>query len=201
MGEGRRTGRVLAQLGEGVRPFTGRPDGEPDREAAIEREAFARGRKQGFDEGARQAGEELAQLAEEVRRELSAALEQLSSFETERRRENEKLVVEIALAAAARIVRERIAAGDPLAARALEEAIAALPPALKLRARIHPEDADAVAGRVAQETGRERLELVPDPAVSRGGCVDESDVGTIDASIETALDAVRDAVEGEAEAR
>jgi flagellar assembly protein FliH len=50
--------------------------------------------------------------------------------------------------------------------------------------RIHPDDHALVAAGAAEALRSTGARLLSDPAVARGGCVVESDIGTVDASIE-----------------
>ena len=108
-------------------------------------------------------------------------------------------MLDLALAAASRIVRERIEAGDPVAARALREALDALPRATPVKVRLHADDAAAIESALAAEIAAGRITIEPDRGVERGGCLVESSTGIIDATLEVAEAAVRAAAEGRAE--
>lgn len=88
-------------------------------------------------------------------------------------------------------------------ARALAEA----KPLGDLRVHVHPDDAAALGMRwPEQQTAQlgQHLELVPDPAIRRGGCLVEGDYGAVDARVETQLQFVAEtlsaAVQAPAEA-
>jgi flagellar biosynthesis/type III secretory pathway protein FliH len=70
---------------------------------------------------------------------------------------------------------------DPLLARVRR--------AESVRIRLHPEDARALEPRLCELRARAELEgslvLVSDPGLERGGCVVESDLGELDARLET----------------
>jgi flagellar assembly protein FliH len=159
-------------------------------------EARACGFAEGVAEGRRQARAELEAVYEAALERLAASLAAVAGVEEALARRHEQRLLEVAVEAASRIVRERIEAGDPVACRALEEAIAALPAPAGWRARLNPSDLETVARELSGEIGRGRIELVPDPGVSRGGVVLESAVGTVDATVETAIASVRRAALG-----
>jgi len=53
------------------------------------------------------------------------------------------------------------------------------------------------AGHAAPFGGRQ-VEILPDPSVARGGCVVESEFGSINASVDAQIDEIARAVLGEA---
>jgi flagellar biosynthesis/type III secretory pathway protein FliH len=62
--------------------------------------------------------------------------------------------------------------------------------ARRLRLRVHPDDASALAAALSEDAlpvSAEVLQLEPDHAVQRGGCVVDSDLGTVDARLEVQL--------------
>ena len=194
MSERARQPRIVVGGDTEVRPYFGAGShGAPFDPLA---EAAERGRAEGREEGRREAEAALAVETEAMRRELSRALSGIASLEASLTCRHEALLAEIALEAASRIVRERIEAGDPVAVRAVREAMASLPPSARLEARVSPADVEALSADLAAEIERGRVHLSPDQGVERGGCVLESPVGTVDATLEAARDAVRGAVLG-----
>jgi flagellar assembly protein FliH len=179
------------------RPFVRDPDALADAEAASALEqAHARGRM----EGEQRAAEEYERQLGAIRAETAAAIRRLGELREQMDREYQSLLRELALEAAARIARQRIAEDDPVAARALAEAVEALPPVEGIQARLHPDDVAIVERDLAELIERRRVELRADPALSRGGCVVESGAGTIDATLETAEREIRAAARGGEEA-
>jgi flagellar assembly protein FliH len=161
-------------------------------------EACARGRRAGIAEGRQEAAQDFERQIAECRQHLATSLGRMAEREQELRRDHERLFAELALEIASRIVRERIDAGDPVAARALREAVEALPAPGPLRARVHPSDLEPVRRELAAAPLRREVELAADEAIERGGCVVESASGTLDATLQAAFDAVRAAVWAEA---
>jgi flagellar assembly protein FliH len=195
--------RILEGVEDLPRPFvdplvggTGE-DGEAGAdplEAALER-----GREEGRAEGERRAAEAFERKLEECRDKVSGALKELGELQGNLAREYKSLLVELALEAASRIAREKIEEGDPVAARALEQALKALPSEKTIQARLHPDDIESVRRDLADLITRRKVDLRPDESVSRGGCVVESGSGRIDATLETATEKVRGAAEGRPE--
>ena len=200
-----RSTRVLVEPEGMGRPFVApvvlpaevEDDSEERDEIATDRE---RAREEGYREGRLEAEGELEQELERVRTRTAETLKQLADLERELTRRHEKLLLEIAIEAASRIVRERLDAADPIAARALAEALMSLPAVATVRARLNPADLERVADRVRGEVDAGRIELAPDADISPGGVIVESAVGNVDARLETAMAAVHDAAFGDGEA-
>jgi len=188
--------RILGPDETSVRSFL---DGAQAPAADPQADAIARARSDGQAEGRRELLAEIERERAAQTREVKEALGRLADLEESLTRRREAVLLEIALEAASRIVRERIEAADPVALRAIREAMEALPGSTTLRARLNPADLEVLARELSGEIDRGRLELIPDQSITRGGCVVETAVGTVDATVETALDALRAASLGSTE--
>ncbi|HZY04566.1 MAG TPA: FliH/SctL family protein [Anaeromyxobacteraceae bacterium] len=151
--------------------------------AGRERErVLAEAEEAGHRAGLARAAAALARGAAERDRLLRAAAEDLV-----------RLAVEIARAVLAREV-ERDGSIEAVAARALE----AVRQRREVTVRVHPGDAPALrreAGRLGGLVARApALAIREDAAVGRGGLVVETEAGTLDARIETRLQAVEEAL-------
>lgn len=96
-----------------------------------------------------------------------------------------------ALAAAAvslarQVVRGELDVRPELVVQVAEEALETLLlSARHITVRVHPDDHALIAQGAADTLAARGARLVADAAISRGGCVVESDIGIIDASLET----------------
>jgi flagellar assembly protein FliH len=189
-----RSTRIRRPEGDLPRPFRSAEERAhaPDPVAV----AFEHGREQGRIEGRDEATAEYVKQAEALRVEVTRSLKHLSELEDEIVRRNRQAMIDLALEIASRLLRERVEAGDPVAARVLTEALDLLPSGHTLRAHVHPDDVDAVRRDLADLLERRGVELAADDDVGRGGCIVESPGGTIDASVGTALSELREAAEG-----
>jgi flagellar assembly protein FliH len=178
-----------------VRSFLSSADAPPPDPVV---EALACGRAEGRAEGRSEALAEIEAARAVEARSIGRSLRHLTEVEGELVARRESVLLEIALEAAARIVRERIDAGDEVALRAMRDAMEALPASTSLRVRLHPTDIEMLSTELQSDVARGRIELVWDPTITRGGCIVESTVGTVDATIEAAFDAVRAAAAGTA---
>lgn len=95
-------------------------------------------------------------------------------------------VAAAAVALARQVVRSELAARPEQVAAVAEEALETLLlSARHVTVRVHPDDHALVAQGAAETLAARGARLLPDAAVTRGGCLVESDIGIIDASIET----------------
>ena len=163
--------------------------------AALEREAFTKGYAQGERAGA-EAG---AARAEAMLRRLAQTLEDLQGLRRELLRRTERDVAELALAIARRVVQRELALDRDLLLALARVALDRLGDVATASIRLHPEDyAAAMTGRGALTTSTAGVEIVSDPAVHRGGCVVQSEFGSIDVGVATQIDELSHTLLGDA---
>lgn len=91
----------------------------------------------------------------------------------------------VALELARQVVRSEIATRPELIVSVAEEALAALlSTARQICVRLHPDDHAVVAHTMKEALHARGGRLMADPGITRGGCVIESDVAIVDASVE-----------------
>ena len=87
---------------------------------------------------------------------------------------------------ARQIVRGELKVQPELVAHVADEAIEALlMSARHVTLRVHPDDHPLVAEGAADVLEARGARLVDDPAISRGGVLIDSDIGVVDATVET----------------
>lgn len=148
--------------------------------AALERDAFAKGYAQGERAGV-EAGN---RRSDAMLRRLGETLEELASLRRTLLQQSERQLVQLALAIARRIVRREIAADEELLTALARVAIDRLGDSGPATIHLHPDDFARAAARGAQQWETAHVSVVPDPAVSRGGCLVESPFGFVDAGID-----------------
>jgi flagellar assembly protein FliH len=107
---------------------------------------------------------------------------------------------EIALLAAQHIVQAELALQPERITEIVTGLLARVRRAERAVVRVHPDDVPALA-RMRDEHGLAHVELEADEALARGGCIVATPIGTLDASLETRLDALRSALKKAAAAR
>lgn len=93
-------------------------------------------------------------------------------------------MVELALAIARRIVRREVALDSELTVAMARVALERLGDSTSVTIRLNPDDYETTAGRREALLPGSHVTVVPDTAVSRGGCLVQSDFGYVDASID-----------------
>lgn len=94
-------------------------------------------------------------------------------------------VAEVAIALARQVVRTELSTQPAVVAAVAQEALGAvLVSAQQLALRLHPDDHALVRQHAGEALAERGARLLSDASLTRGGCVVETDVGVIDASVE-----------------
>lgn len=95
-------------------------------------------------------------------------------------------VAGVALELARQVVRSELAERPELVVEVAEEALSAmLSSARQITLRLHPEDHAVVHGQLSELLQTRGARLVADPSVTRGGCLVDSDIALVDATVES----------------
>jgi flagellar assembly protein FliH len=152
--------------------------------AGLEREAFAKGYAQGERTGL-EAG---AKRADAMLRRVAQTLDDLAQLRRTIIRQTERELVELALTLARRVVAREIALDPALVAAMAHVALQRLGESTPASIKLHPEDYATICAQRGEHWEGAQVTIVPDAAVPRGGCLVESDFGTIDGSLEAQFD-------------
>lgn len=110
---------------------------------------------------------------------------------------SEKAALDLVAAVAHIIFGESLVLDAETLKAAFARALAEAKPLGDLRIHVHPDDAALLDPHWPQQQSAligQHLELVPDPAVRRGGCLVEGQYGMVDARVETQMQVAFDAV-------
>jgi flagellar assembly protein FliH len=163
-----------------------------ERLAALEREAFTKGYAQGERAGLEAGGKR----AEAMLRRVAQTIEELGGLRQTLIHETEREMVQLALALARRVVHREVTLDHELAAALAHVALERLGTNTPATIRLNPEDYTIVA-QDSSRWGGQAVTVVPDPAISRGGCLVESAFGSVDATIERQFDELSRALFGD----
>jgi flagellar assembly protein FliH len=161
--------------------------------AALERDAFAKGYAQGERAGV-EAG---AKRADAMLRRVAQTLEELERLRKAIIKDTERQMVQLALALARRLVHREVSIDPSLVAAMAHVALERLGEATPATIRLNPDDYTTVAAQRGERWEGAQVTIVPDPAVSRGGCLVESDFGTVDGRIDAQFDEMTRALVGD----
>ena len=162
-----------------------------ERLAALEREAFTKGYAQGERAGLEAGGKR----AEAMLRRVAQTIEELGGLRQTLIQETEREMVQLALTLARRVVHREVTLDPELAAALAHVALERLGTTTPATIRLNPEDYTVVAQDGAR-WGGQSVTVVPDPSISRGGCLVESAFGSVDATIEAQFDELSRALFG-----
>lgn len=152
--------------------------------------ALAGARREGYAEGYRDGLAALESFKQAHAQQLGASFAGLQARFAERLEALEAAlagqVADLAVALAGQVLRERLAARPEAVLKVAEDALAAtLGGARALRLRLHPEDLALVARDAGEALTARGVQLLPDPGLSRGGLLLDSELGRVDARLET----------------
>ncbi|MDH3283760.1 MAG: FliH/SctL family protein [Acidobacteriota bacterium] len=168
-------------------------DGVESREPVSLQDRIDDAVKTGYEEGHRKGLAEAEQLIAQ-NEDLVRSLSELHSLAHRAFELVKDEVIGLALKIASRIVREKIDAADPIAARAAEELLERVGDGVRCRVRVHPSDQKALLERCPPLSQPGLVELIADPSVGRGGLLVETEEEELDARPGTAYQALWEAV-------
>jgi len=162
---------------------------DPRREAELRAQLHA-ARQGGYEDGYRDGLVALDNFKQGFARQLSAQLGALVvAFDREVEAIEQQLagtVGRVAVQLARQVARTELASRPELVARVAQEAVGAvLASARQVTVQVHPDDLPLVADGAAEALAARGARLVARADLDRGGCVVDSDVGSVDARVET----------------
>jgi flagellar assembly protein FliH len=143
--------------------------------------------QQGFEAGQAAVRQSLAQPLEAMQMKLARSIEELSGSRLRYRREAEQDVVALALAVARRILHRELTMVPEALLGLVKAALDKMEAREVHQARVSREDAPMVRQFLEQMGLPQRIEVIADPGIERGGVVLESSRGALDASVDTQL--------------
>jgi flagellar assembly protein FliH len=166
------------------------PDTAPEDQAARQAEQLKAARAAGYQDGYRDglvALEAFKQsFARQATSQVGALLGSIGAQLDGLQQEMAQAVAATALALARQVVRSEIAQRPETVVRVAQEALETLLlSARHITLRVHPDDQPLVADGAGELLDARGARLVADAAIERGGCIVESSIGVVDASVET----------------
>jgi len=173
-------------------------DAEATRLSTAARQAeLDRGYEAGVSAGRAELQAQNEALAARVAR-LDVILQGMTAPLAALQEEVEQQLLLLALAVGKQLARRELKADPGQIAALIREAVGRLPAAARdVRVHLHPEDAAAIAERLAS-AGQERAwKVIEDPTLTRGGCLVRSENSQIDARVESRVNAIVSSMLGE----
>lgn len=149
--------------------------------------AYARGRQEVL-ESAENNLETAAQA-------FAAAAEEISRVRESVARNSGKDMLRLVMAISEQVIRREMTADPKVVLSIIENALQSSVRTDQYRVRINPADLETVTEHkplfLASISGLKNLSIETDPEISPGGCRVDSDLGDVDATIETQLETIR----------
>lgn len=193
--------RARAYL-EGVRKQAVQIVAQAQKEAAeIRKRAEIEGRRSGTEQAERVIRSELEKSLATVLPALREAVSQIKQARQAFLAEWEKSLLRLAGAIAVKLVRQAVIETPDIAVPLIRETLELAAKAPRVRIRLNPEDEKAlrpVVTKILQELSPAAVgEVLPDPAITRGGCRVETDFGSIDQQFEKQVERIIEELTGQ----
>jgi len=154
-------------------------------------DGFQQGFDQGFSEGSQKGYAENVDLLHKKVAEFAELINSLSEPFKNLDDEVEKELVQLSIGIATQIIRREIKLDPGQIIAAVREAINVLPlSSQKIHLHLHPEDAELVRSALSVDGASTGWGIIEDPMITRGGCIADTDISHIDATVEHRLAAV-----------
>lgn len=167
----------------------GRQEGRDQGYKKGQQEGHAEGYQNGYGEGLTAARDELLSRAQYLDQILTYLCQPLELVDSTVEEELARLATEIAR----QLVRRELRTSPGEVVAVVREAVALLPVGNPdLEVHLHPEDAQLIRDALVMggQDGQPMWRIMEDPSISRGGCVVQTELSRIDATIEKRLGAV-----------
>ncbi|MFQ5432072.1 MAG: FliH/SctL family protein [Nitrospinota bacterium] len=156
----------------------------------IEDEAGKRGYEEGLKKGREDAAREVTSIVESMKK----TIESLTDVRTEFFVRAEKEMVDLVTIVSAEIVLREIKEDEEIIAAVLRKAVEEIHIQQKIKVRVNPADLENVKNmeeKLLEEVDAIKgVEFTADRKITQGGCVIETNIGTLDATVENRLMAV-----------
>ena len=166
------------------------------------RDAFERGRRQGLEEARESfvaAGERLDAAGDA----LGLALEEVSRLRTRLLQASRGDMLRLVMAIAEQVVRVEVSVNRDAILSTIDRALQEAVRSDAYQIRVHPDDLLAASERkplfLASISTLKNITFEADPSIARGGCMVESELGEVDATIERQLAELRRVLQAELE--
>jgi flagellar assembly protein FliH len=160
---------------------------------AVRIEALESGYQDGFKRALSDMEAEIQSAREEKERILEEARNERVRFLTL----NEEILVRMALAIAKKIVEKELEEIPDIVSSLVQKIVESLNEAESFKVLVNPKDFENMARKYSEEgipRSRDRFQVEADSRLSAGGCVVETEVGIVDARLETRMNAVEGAL-------
>jgi flagellar assembly protein FliH len=141
-------------------------------------------REQALTDARMQAAAEVAAELEPLRAQLAQSLDELADLREQVATYAEHEMVQLAIEIAKKIVRREVTVDQEIVISLARVALSRLHNRALAAVHLHPDDYQFALSHRERLSTSGTIKLVEDPAIGRGGCLIETDLGDVDARIE-----------------
>jgi flagellar assembly protein FliH len=196
---GKEADRIVSQAEETARGIIQEAEANAEN---IEREAdsramdiFRQARERGRTDGADEIREQAERRYQASAQMLASFIEQMKKRETELVQSLSSRLADFAIELAGKIIHKELDKDSKLTIRQAEHAIAKMLERDKLLIRVNPSDEETMKDHkpslIEMFDGIDKIEVIADPEVERGGCIVETDLIKVDAQPRAQLKTAR----------
>jgi flagellar assembly protein FliH len=153
---------------------------------ALQREAY----RKGFEDGKQEAIKAVQQELTILRQNMTGLMQRIPGEMNLRIAQAEPQLVELTLALARKVLQEESEQSRELIKRVLKAALEQVKDQTVIAIHLNPADLQEIQPQFSDG----RVELIPDANIQPGGCRIETDMGELDATLETQWEAVRKSI-------
>lgn len=160
----------------------------------IEHEAYKKGYEAGREEGFKEGQAEVMRLIDRLGTIVSTAVD----IRDDIIKSSEKMMTEMILMIARKVIKDEIVERREVVINNIKESIKRIKDRDRIDIRVNFADLDMTTAHkdelIKMMESLKKVNIYEDSRVDRGGCVIETDVGSIDARISTQLDTIEEAI-------
>jgi len=160
----------------------------------IEHDAYMKGHEAGREEGYKEGQAEVMRLIDRLSTIVSTAVD----IRDELIKSSEKLMTEMILMIARKVIKDEIVERREIVINNIREAIKRVKDRDRIDIKVNFADLDMTTAHkdelIKMMESLKKINIYEDSRIERGGCIIETDVGTIDARISSQLDAIEEAI-------
>lgn len=151
----------------------------------------------GYEEGLRMAQQEIESDRQAAFQQSRELLEEARHTKIKMFEECEADIIRLVMAVAKKVIATELSLNPHIIAGVIREAISFLDQPENVTVYVNPADLDVVLQAIKLEVSEyngNNLRVLPDESISNGGCILESEAGTVDARMETRIGGVETAL-------
>lgn len=147
-----------------------------------------------FEEGRQRGIADAEASFSQTAQALASACEEIANLKKKMLERSQSDMLRLVFAIAERVVQADLQIDKDVITRTVKQAITLAVSAEEFHIKVNPEDLQVVNDHkplfIASLSGLSNIEFVPDESVTRGGCIVESPLGRVDATMEAQLEAI-----------